>query len=197
MVYENFSNNAANKNWVISDNYIEGANAQALKISGDNIVIQDNLVVDCGKNGVFPVRLVHLKNSSFKGNTIKNRPPFGRYAAIEEMGINTNNTIEDNIIENTNTSNAGNNNIFHAASSTVTNSRYINNKLTSIGGDGIIVESANSNNNIYDNNLTGVLNAAVPADNKGIFKVGTASKIISHKQTDGRVFIPNLTQSNP
>jgi hypothetical protein len=192
MMYENGPGIPANKNFIISNNYIEGCNAAGIIVSGDNITVQNNVLVDCGKNGVHQLRLRNLKNSVIKDNTIKCRPPFGRYAGIEEVGVNTNNTVDGNILENTNGANSGGNNIMHNDGSTVTKCRYINNKLTSAGGDGVIYENSASNNNIYDNNLTGVA-----AGNKGIFIVGPGSKIISHKQTDGRVFIPNLTQANP
>ncbi len=84
----------------------------------------------------------------------------------------------------------------HAAGSTITNSKYLNNTWAgSITVRSGFTETTNSNNNLFDGNISHPKLTSSGA--LGLVLVGTGSKILSHKYTDGRNFIPNLITTSP
>lgn len=165
----------------ISNNYIKGGGGNNIGIflSGDRLTAGDNTLVDAGGGGSGSVQTSFLTNSSVVNTNIRN-PTFGM-SSIRERGVSTNNYWANNFV----------NFQYHDAGSTITNSIYKDNFWASgIPSQTGFYETTGSNNNIFDGNITRP--KLISNDAFGLTIVGATSKVISHKFTDGRTFIPNL-----
>ncbi len=165
---------------LITGNFIKNATQVGILLSGDKITCSNNTIVNSGGGGSGSLQAQYLTNSTITGNSITG-------VGIYEKGINSNNYFAGN--------KAGDQ-INHYAGAVVTNSTYLNNYVVGAAYDGI-AENANSNNNVFDGNITRAPTEPRQPHSFGLVKLGADSKIISHKYTDGRIFMPNLIRTNP
>ena len=163
----------------VADNFIKKAGNVGLFLSGSRIAVSNNTLVDSGGGGSGSLQTSSLTNSNVVNTNIRN-PTYG-VSSIRERGVSNNNYWANNFV----------NLHYHDAGSTITNSIYKDNYWAGgIPSQTGFYETPGSNNNIFDGNITRP--KLISNESFGLTIVGAGSKIISHKFTDGRMFIPNL-----
>ncbi len=168
---------------IVTNNYVRGAYGSGISVQGKRLLVADNLLVDCGGDpgggGSGSLAVFNMSDSTISANRAIN-PTTGQ-SYISEGNVNFGNVFQNNIADAH----------LHSAGSTITNSKYLNNiwagLITARSG---FTETTNSNNNLFDGNISHPRLTSSGA--LGLVLVGTGSKLLTHKFTDGRTFIPNV-----
>ena len=158
----------------ISDNYMNcgAGNNIGLLIAGSFLTVNNNNIKNCGGGGSGSLQTASLTHSSITNNVLRNLT-WGQ-AVIGERGVSGNNRFVNNYAR-----------LHYHDGSVVTNSIYLNNYWAGAASDAGFFESALSNNNIYQGNITA---PRLPASaNHGLTINGKQSSVLSHSFTDGRL----------
>ncbi len=166
------------------NNYVEKSTGIGMLLSGENILAAYNRLVDCGLTPTSPMMLKNLKNSTITHSTIKN--PTNQYSTLDMDGECFGNDVSFNKIGQKGQPVGGaairhgrwQGGGFYAGDANIHDNDFIGNRLTA-SLDSTITETPNSNNNLYDGNITGRQN--------GLVIVGAGSKVITHKSIDGKI----------
>lgn len=169
----------------IHDNYMQNMTGKGLFLMGERIHAHHNVIKNGGQNVVAQIQCTNLKNSKITDNTIEN--PGGHRSNLDLFGDCSNNKILRNNVGGKNNANGLSairhgrmeGGVFAANTGAVTNCLFKDNILDG-SADSYILETANSNNNLYDGNLTG-------AAGQKLVIVGAGSKVITHKLLDGKM----------
>ncbi len=179
----------------ICNNYMQNMTGRGLFLMGERIHAHHNVIKNGGENAVASIQAIDLKNSKITDNTIEN--PRSQRSYLDLDGVCYNNKILRNNVGGKNNANGLSairhgrmvGGVFRASPGAVTNCLFKDNILDG-STDSYIQETANSNNNLYDGNLTG-------AAGQKLVIVGAGSKVITHKLTDGKMLgADNLTVKN-
>jgi hypothetical protein len=198
------------KGLTISNNYIYKFSKWGMLLRGVRIKANNNQMIFCGSGGIPALEATDLEYSTIENNIIANRYNTNRtgtgaatfvetgQAFISETGLNRFNTWSGNTFGRLNQKNGTGTGFNGTLAWSATDSIYKNNTITA-SQDGGLSEGTNSDRNIYDGNVTDVRNVDPNAYlyNLGLVLVGAASKVLSHKYTDGTTVIPRLVGGTP
>jgi hypothetical protein len=158
------------RDFIIQDNHAD-AWSVGLYLSGKRFLVSGNKLTDCGQAGAGMMSLFHLSDSVIENNVLQNIL-YETAADIWEFGVCRKNKILNNVVHR----------IRHYAGANFASTYNLYKGNVMLGAGSGIEESAGSDYNIFDDNLSEAGAAA-------LVKVGTNSKMVSHKYTDGRVFV--------